>query len=184
MRLPVHQDHVVEGNSQSAIRVVAYEDLQCSDCAAYRKMLDEKLLPKYGGSVAFEHRDFPLAKHACALPAAVAARYFESLNPETGIAFRRYCLNSIADLTPENFEAKLREFALRDSADPASVIEALKNARFVDSVKEDYQEGVALGVARTPTVFVNGEPHIESFSVEEISRTIDVALAATPIKSE
>ncbi|NWF85183.1 MAG: thioredoxin domain-containing protein, partial [Bryobacteraceae bacterium] len=56
----------VEGNPSSPVRVVIYEDLQCSDCAAFRKMLDEKLLPRYGSKVAFEHRDFPLAKHSWA----------------------------------------------------------------------------------------------------------------------
>ena len=40
--------------------------------AAFRRMLDEKLLPKYGDEVAFVHRDFPLAKHAWARQAAAA----------------------------------------------------------------------------------------------------------------
>ena len=34
---------VVEGNPSSPVRVLIYEDLQCPDCAAFRKMLDEKL---------------------------------------------------------------------------------------------------------------------------------------------
>ena len=65
------QEYVVEGNKSSAVRVIAYEDLQCPDCAVYRKMLDEKLLPKYGGTVAFEHREFPLRKHQWARPASI-----------------------------------------------------------------------------------------------------------------
>jgi protein-disulfide isomerase len=178
MNLAVRQDHRVEGNAESAVRVVAYEDLQCSDCAAYRGMLDEHLLPKYGASVAFEHREFPLAKHPLARALAQAARYFDNLNLETGIAFRRYCFNNIADLHLQNFEARLRDFAWKTAASPAGVIAALKDPGFAEAVEGDYQEGILRGVARTPTVFVNGEPHIESFSVEDISRTIDAALAA------
>jgi len=33
---------LVEGNASSPVRVVIYEDLQCSDCAAFRKMLENK----------------------------------------------------------------------------------------------------------------------------------------------
>ena len=69
--------HLIEGAAQSPVRVVIYEDLQCPDCADFRVMLDEKLLPRYASMVRFEHRDFPLAKHAWARKAAIAARFFE-----------------------------------------------------------------------------------------------------------
>jgi protein-disulfide isomerase len=173
------QEYVVEGNKSSAVRVIAYEDLQCPDCAVYRKMLDEKLLPKYGGAVAFEHREFPLRKHQWARPASIAVRYFGTLKPETGIAFRRYCANHLMEITAENFEAKLREFAKANGADPDKAIAALSDPGLAKIVQEEFQEGIARGVARTPTVFVNGEPFIETFTFEDISKSIDAALAAT-----
>jgi protein-disulfide isomerase len=173
------QEYVVEGNKSSAVRVIAYEDLQCPDCAVYRKMLDEKLLPKYGGTVAFEHREFPLRKHQWARPASIAVRYFGTLKPETGIAFRRYCANHLMEITAENFEAKLREFAKANGADPDKAIAALSDPGLAKIVQEEFQEGIARGVARTPTVFVNGEPFIETFTFEDISKSIDAALAAT-----
>jgi protein-disulfide isomerase len=43
-------------------------------------------------------------------------------------------------------------------------------------VEKDYQDGVARGVSKTPTVFVNGRPFIETFTVEEISKAIDAEL--------
>lgn len=172
------QESVVEGNASSAVRVIAYEDLQCPDCAAYRKMLDEKLLPKFGKAVAFEHRDYPLPKHKYARPAAIAARYFENVKPETGVEFRRYCYAELIEITPDNFEANLREFASKHGADPAKAVAALKDAKLAKAVEDDYQEGIARGVARTPTVFVNGEPYIETFTFEEISKGIDAALSA------
>jgi protein-disulfide isomerase len=172
------QEYVVEGDRRSPVRVIAYEDLQCSDCAVYRKMLDEKLLPKYGTTVAFEHREYPLSKHKWARPAAIAARYFASLKPELGIAFRRYCATDGAEISTDNFEEKLRTFAKKNGADPDKAVAALKNAVLAKAVDQDYQEGVARGVARTPTVFVNGEPFIEHFTFEDISKSIDAALAA------
>ena len=79
-------ERLVEGKAGSDVRVLIYEDLQCSDCAAFRKMLDENLLPRYAGSVAFEHRDFPLAKHAWARKAAVASRHFARTDRDLAIA--------------------------------------------------------------------------------------------------
>ena len=69
--------HLIEGLAQSPVRVIVYEDLQCPDCADFRVMLDEKLLPRFASTVRFEHRDFPLAKHAWARKAAIAARFFD-----------------------------------------------------------------------------------------------------------
>ena len=168
-----------EGDPKSAVRVIAYESLQCPDCAAYRKMMDEQLLPKYGDRVAFEHRDFPLTKHKWARPAAIASRYFESVNGALAIEFRRWAMNNISSLSTENFEEKLAAWAKSHGAEPSKAVAALKNRAFAKAVEEDYQDGVARGVARTPTVFVNGQPFIETFTVEEISKGIEDALAAT-----
>ena len=71
------EQHLMEGAAQSTVEVLIYEDLQCPDCADFRTMLDQQLLPRYAATVRFEHRDFPLAKHAWARKAAIAARFFE-----------------------------------------------------------------------------------------------------------
>src|SRR5438445_12737883 len=94
---------LVEGLSGSPVRVVIYEDLQCPDCADFRKMLDDKLLPKYQATVAFEHRDFPLAKHAWARKAAIAARYIDSVKPALASDFRRYLMGHQSEITAEKF---------------------------------------------------------------------------------
>jgi protein-disulfide isomerase len=127
--------------------------------------------------VAVEHRDFPLPKHAWAKRAAVAARFFEQQKPETGVAFRRYAMAHLREITVANFEAKLREFAKGHGVDGAKAVAALDDAKLIALVEEDYQEGVARGVAKTPSVFVNGEPFIETFTLEAISKSIDAAIA-------
>jgi protein-disulfide isomerase len=167
---------VVEGLASSPVRVIAYEDLQCTDCATYRKMLDEKLLAAYGAKVAFEHRDFPLPRHSWARRAAVAARFFHELKPELGIAWRRHLLFSIRATTNENFVERLKEFATRNGVTAERAVSALDDARYREMVEKDCQEGVARGVSHTPTVFVNGEPFVETFTFEKLSKAIDAAL--------
>ena len=167
----------VEGLADSPVRAVIYEDLQCSDCAAFRRMMDEHLLPKYAGKVAFVHRDFPLAKHVWARRAAIAARFFAARNPELGLAYRRFTMATQEATTDANFSLRLADFARAHGVDPQAAVAALSDAHYAALVEKDYQDGVSRGVVHTPTVFVNGKPFIETFTVGEISKGIDDALA-------
>jgi protein-disulfide isomerase len=168
---------LVEGRTESKVRVLIYEDLQCPDCAAFRRMMDDKLLPRYGERVAFVHRDFPLAKHAWARKAAIAARYFTGVKPELGLAYRRHIMATIQETRAENFNDKLSTFARDNGIDPGQAVAALDDQQLAALVERDFQDGVARGVAKTPTVFVSGKPFIEHFSFEDISQSIEDALA-------
>ena len=169
---------LMEGNPASSVRVLIYEDLQCPDCADFRKMLDTQLLPKYKGTVAFEHRDFPLLKHAWARQAAIASRYFETVSPELAVDFRKATMAAQSKILPENFYTHLADFAATHKVDPAAAVMALENPALQARVEADYQEGVARGIARTPTVLVNGHPFIETFSAAAIIKAIDQELKA------
>jgi protein-disulfide isomerase len=170
------QKPLVEGNPSSPVRVVIFEDLQCPDCADFRAMLDKELLPRFGKTVAFEHRDFPLAKHAWARKAAIAARYFETVSPETAIAFRKEIMAQQAQVTPENFEQHLADFAKAHKIDAAKATASLNDPALAAQVEAQFQDGVARGIARTPTVLVNGEPFIEQFPAADIIKAIQQAL--------
>ena len=176
MTLPA-QKLPVEGRPDSPVRVVVYEDLQCPDCAAFRVMMDEKLLPKYGAKVAFQHRDFPLAKHAWARRAAIAARFFAARKPELALEYRRYTMAGQEAATAGNFNDRLSSFAKSHGIDPHEAVAALGDPHYAELVEADYQDGVQRGVVHTPTVFVNGRAYIETFTFEEISKGIDEALA-------
>ncbi len=169
---------LVEGSAASPVRVLVYEDLQCPDCSQFRMMLDVHLLPKYKDKVGFEHRDFPLPKHSWARKAAIAARFFESVKPELGVEFRRVTMAKLASIAPEAFDAHVASFAKANGVEPAKAAAGLTDPRFAKLVDSDYEEGVARGVAKTPTVFVEGEPFIETFTVTELSKAIDAALGS------
>ena len=171
--------HLIEGAAKSSVRVIIYEDLQCPDCADFRQMMDTRLLPKYASTVAFEHRDFPLGKHAWARKAAIAGRYFEEAQPGLGLAWRKYAMGHQGEINAENFDERLSAFAKQSGADPAKAAAALTDARLAALVEKDFQEGVARGIAHTPTALVNGQPFVETFTFEEISKAIDGELAAS-----
>ena len=170
--------HLTEGAAQSRVQVIVYEDLQCPDSAAFRRMLDEKLLPRYSSTVQFEYRDFPLSKHAWARQAAIAARHFEETRPGLGLAFRKYAMAHLRQITAVNFSERLSQFAKDHGVDPTQAVETLGDARLAGLVEEDYQEGVARGIAKTPTVLVNGRPFIETFTFEDVAKAIEAELVA------
>jgi protein-disulfide isomerase len=168
---------LVEGRAGSPVRVIIYEDLQCPDCANFRVMLDQRILPKYGDRVEFVHRDFPLAKHAWARRAAIAARFFTEKDSQLGLEYRRHTMATQAEATADNFKDRLAEFARQHSLKPEEALAALDNPHYAELVEKDYQEGVGRGIVHTPTALVNGAPFIETFTFEEISKGIDDALA-------
>jgi protein-disulfide isomerase len=167
----------IEGNPRAKLRVVIYEDLQCPDCAELRQTLDNYLLPRYGAQVAFEHKDFPLPKHSWARKAAVAARHFERVRPGAGVEFRRFMLSRIKDTPLERLEERVREFARQNDLDPADAVAALRSTELDELVEEDYQEGIARGVKKTPTVYVNDVVFIEKVRRGELGTAIEKALA-------
>lgn len=169
----------VEGNPHSRVRVVIYEDLQCPDCANFREMLDQTLLPQFQSTVAFEHRDFPLAKHAYARKEAVAARFFASISAQTAVEFRRACFAHIDEVRAGGFDQLLAKFSTGHNIDPAKATAALTDQKLNALVEADFEDGVARGIAHTPTVLVDGEPFIESFPAADVVKSIEKALAAS-----
>lgn len=170
------QQMPIEGNPSSQVRVIIYEDLACSDCADFRVLLDQHLLPKYGKKVAFEHRDFPLPKHAWARKAAIASRMLAEHRPDLYLEWRRYALAHIKDITPEKFNDILMTWAKAHDVNTTQLAQALDDRKLNDDVERDFQDGIARGVSKTPTAFVEGEPFIETIRLEEISAALDKAL--------
>lgn len=170
-----HTD-VVEGNPASPVKVLIYDDLQCSDCARFRTMLDDKILPKYGSKVAFIHRDFPLGKHDWARPAAVAARWVWDQDHTYGIAIRRELLAEQDHITLHNLNGWLVAFAARNHLDQKGIVDSLTDPRFNALVDQDRQAAVARGVTQTPTVYIGGVSLVETILYEDLSRALDEAL--------
>jgi protein-disulfide isomerase len=158
-----------------SVLAVVFEDLQCSDSAVFERMLRESLLPRYGDRVSWQHRDFPLPNHSWARQAAIAARYFSELDPQLGLDFRSHMLE---DPKAPDFALRLAEFTRARSLVTSKAAAALSDGRLAELVDQDYRDGLARGVAKTPTVFVGNKPFIETFSLAEISLAIDQAIAA------
>lgn len=166
----------VEGNPESGVRVTAFENLQCKDSAAWRRMLDTVLLPRYAETVAFVACDFPLEKHVWSMPAAIVSRRMSLISPAQCLDFRRYCYEHLSEITAESFPERIVTYAERVGLDPQDISISVRNPDFAKAVELDIAEGHRLHVVRTPTVTIGEERFIDVFPVAGVIAAIDKAL--------
>ncbi len=166
--------HRLSDPEGSTVTFVEFLDFECEACGAAFPYVEE-LRAEYGDRVTFVMRYFPLPSHQNSKNAAVAAeaaarqgeleamytKLFESQGDwgekqesQAGL-FRTYAAELGLDMT--QYDA--------DVADPSTL----------DRVKSDFDDGVALGVASTPTMFVN-DKLIELTSFDDIRAAIQDAL--------
>jgi 3-oxoacyl-[acyl-carrier protein] reductase len=161
------------------VTVTIFENLQCGDCTVANTMIEQTLAPQYKGRVRFVHRDYPLAKHNWARPAAKVARRIDEIACGMAASWRTFVLDRIKQTTPETLPDRVREFAAENHLNAADILAALDDPRFDPLIDADLAEGASLGVTKTPTVFVNGKPFIETFTLAELTAGIEEALART-----
>jgi len=168
---------VMEGNPASQVKVLIYEDLQSGDCARFRELLDQKILPRYGSRVAFIYRDFPLGRDDWALPAAIAARWVYERDPKLGIVFRRELLAEQDHIRPANLKDWLIDFAARNDLNQKGILDSLNDRRLAALVDQDWQGGVARGISKAPTACIGGQVFAGIILYDDLARALDEALA-------
>lgn len=141
------------GNPESSLVVEEFADLQCPSCKGAHVTLFKPLLQKYGSTIRYEFRHFPIRQiHAYAQEAAEAAE----------CAADQGKFWEFVDNTYEN-QAKLSRKDLLARAEKVGISHkdlferCVKSRIKRDAVQREYQEGIKRGVSGTPTFFVAGE---------------------------
>jgi len=173
-QLPPSHDPVA-GNAGSAVRVIVYQDLQCPSCAQWHTAFMAHTIPAYSGQVGFEFRDYPLPQHPWAFDAAVLARYFDTRDAATGLAFRDFCFTHRNAIIPSNLVDQAAAFGQDHGVTRADLDGALKRDDLRRMVEADQARADQDHVEHTPTVFLGG---VEAQSPDELAAMIDQALAA------
>lgn len=159
------------GESNAPIRIVEFTDFQCPYCKKLAALTPE-IFKKYGKSISWEVRHFPLSFHKQARSSA-AAVYCASLQGKLAEA-KKWVFESQDKLAQDTIFAdmsqalslKKKEF---DDCRKADATEKV--------IQADVKEGERIGVAGTPMVFVNGrkfEGDVQS--LEAWDTMIDAAL--------
>lgn len=157
------------GAATAPVTIVMFSDFQCSACSATHPVLQEAMKP-YGDKIRFVVRDFPLVQiHENAYNAALAANAAHAQGKFFEYTEILYANQAKLD------EASLIEYASRLNLNVKQFAADLKSKKFAPDVEKDIADGKTLGIAGTPTIYVNGIK-VRGYSSEAFRRAIDAAL--------
>lgn len=166
------QDQPSLGSVNAAVTIIAFTDYQCPSCASIHPAL-ERLVKENAGKVRLVARDFPLSQHTEAFKAAEAAeaareqgKYWEYVH---------VLMQNQSSLGVD----KLKSFAGELGLDRARFDAALDSGKFSETVQNDVDEGMKLGLKGTPSLFINGR-RVTAKSYEELKASVDAALSIKP----
>ncbi len=171
----VRDDSDMTGSKDAKVTLVEFGDYECPFCGALNPVI-EKLLADYKDNKDFNYvfRNFPLAQHQYAKLAAEAAeaagaqgkfwdmhnKIFDNQNSWTGNSQPLDIFTSFAQIL---------------GLDINKFKDAVQNNQAQDKITEDLDDGNALGVNATPTLYLNGKQE-SATDYDNLKKDIDAAL--------
>lgn len=154
-------DHVA-GPARAPYELVMYGDFQCPYCTAAQSIL-RRVRERLDGQLRFGFRHFPLTevhpdawRAAEASEAAAAQGSFWDMHDALFANGGRFGVSDLVVL------------ADRLGLDVERLASELASGVYAPRVQRDVDSGRALGVTGTPTFFVNGVLHTESFDARSL----------------
>ncbi len=135
----------------------------------------EQLLKKYPAGVKVVYKNFPIRSHKYAFKAAIAALAAE--HQEKFWEFHDALYKNYNRLNDQ----KIQEIVRRLGLDEAKFNEQKKNPVIAARIRQDYEEGIRLGIRGTPTVFINGKK-LRDRSMKNMEAVVEEELEATKAK--
>ena len=173
LALPVSERDHTQGPAAAPVTLVEYGDYECPYCGQAYPTVKE-LQQRLGDRLRFVFRNFPLANaHPHAQHAAEAA--------EAAAAQGRFW--EMHDYLYEHQRAlddrHLLDYAAALGLDQGQFERAMADHTYAARVHEDFRSGVRSDVNGTPTFFINGLRHDDSFDLETLLAALERELART-----
>jgi protein-disulfide isomerase len=138
------------GPKDAPVTIIEFSDFQCPFCKALLPVMNE-LMGKYPGKLQWVFMDFPIPSlHPTAPKAHEAAR----CAGEQGKFWEYHDL--LFDRAPRHSDEELKQYAREIKLTSATFSECLASGKYQADVARDVEEGTRLGVAGTPSLFING----------------------------
>jgi protein-disulfide isomerase len=170
LTVPVDEDRDhVQGPADAAVTLVEYGDYECPYCGAAYPIVKE-VQARMGDRLRFVFRNFPITtSHPHAEQAAEAA--------ESAAAQERFW--EMHDVLYENQrhleDEDLRAYAEQVGLDVERFGKELAEHVHAARVREDFMSGVRSGVNGTPTFYINGARHDDSYELEVLLAALESA---------
>jgi protein-disulfide isomerase len=162
------RDHI-QGPATAPVTLVEYGDYQCPYCGAAYPIVKE-LQERLGDSLRFVFRNFPIATiHPQAEDAAEAAEAADAQGrfwPMHDLLYEHQNRLSMPDLVA---------YATQLELDVPRFTRELEQHAHAHRVREDFMSGVRSGVNGTPTFYVNGGRHDDSYDFDTLLAALERA---------
>jgi len=170
LKVPVGPDDHIQGNPKAPITLVEYGDYECPACGLAYPIV-KAVQKHFGRDLQFVFRNFPLAQvHPNAESAAETAEWAASHHRFWEMHDALY--ENQAMLGLPLYLSLANGLRLPDEELSA----ALENRIFYPKVRADFMGGVRSGVNGTPTFFINGRRHDDSYDFAHLVAAIDMEL--------
>ena len=170
LTMPVIEDRDhIEGPADAPVTLVQYGDYECPFCGAAYPIIKE-VQARMGKKLRFVSRNFPITtSHPHAERAAEAA---EAAGAQ-GMFWQMH------DHLYEN-QRHLRDDDLHSYAEALGLVvdvfdKEMAEHVHADRIHEDFMSGVRSGVNGTPTFFINGARHDDSYELETLLSALERA---------
>jgi protein-disulfide isomerase len=172
LTMPVSDDRDhIQGPADAPVTLVEYGDYECPYCGAAYPIVKE-VQARMGERLRFVFRNFPITtSHPHAEQAAEAAEAAEA--QERFWEMHDVLYENQRHLEDENLRAYAEQLGLDVERFGNELAEHVHAPR----VREDFMSGVRSGVNGTPTFFINGARHDDSYELETLLAALERAAA-------
>jgi len=172
LTLPVSQRDHQRGPETAPVTLVEYGDYECPYCGKAYPIVKE-IQRRLGDRLRFVFRNFPLTQsHPHAEHAAEAAE--AAAGQEKFWEMHDYLFEHQRALD----DTHLVQYAVALNLDKEIFIREMTEHVHANRVHEDFLSGVRSGVNGTPTFFINGVRHDDSYELETLLAAIEAAMSS------
>jgi protein-disulfide isomerase len=141
----------------AAVKLVVFSDFQCPFCQKEEQELRKNVPAAFADKVRVYFTDFPLTSiHPWAMKGSIAGRCVYRASADAFWNYHDWIYENQKDITLENFDAKLQEFAKQKFVDGAKLSACMNDKDAAAEVEKTMALGHDLSVSATPTLFLNG----------------------------
>jgi len=169
LAVPVSDEDHTRGPATAPVTLVEYGDFECPYCGQAYPIV-EAILQRFGDELRFVFRNFPLTQvHPHAEHAAETAEAADAQGAFWPMHEQLFTHQHALD------DAHLVGYAAALGLDAERVARELAAGVYAEKVHAHFMSGVRSGVNGTPTFFINGVRHDDSWDFDTLAVTIERA---------
>ena len=145
------------GTPGAPVILVLFSDFECPYCKEEAKSLRSNLMATYPKEVRLYFKDLPLTQiHPWAMNASIAGRCIFRQNPAAFWDYHDWIYEDQGNITADNLKSKILGYVKGKEIDAVQLDRCMDSKATAPEIEKSMAEAKLLGVAATPTLFVNG----------------------------